>query len=91
MGAPRGAVGIPTSMGAFAPGQEKAPAALRAAGLVGRLRAVGLAVVDHGDAPVGARPGGPGGRQATAWRPTTGQALNQTARHRSAKVWGSSR
>ena len=36
-------------MGAFAPGQEKAPRALRAAGLVHRLTQAGLVVVDHGD------------------------------------------
>lgn len=47
-----GVIGVPSSAGAYAPGQERAPAALRAAGLVGRLEAEGLAVVDHGDAPV---------------------------------------
>jgi arginase len=30
-------LGVPTSAGAFAPGQEKAPAALREAGLLGAL------------------------------------------------------
>jgi arginase len=42
-------VGVPTSAGAFAPGQEQAPAALRAAGLVESLRQAGLEVDDHGD------------------------------------------
>jgi arginase len=46
-----GLIGAPTSAAAFAPGQEKAPDALRRAGLVGRLRAAGLDVVDHGDIP----------------------------------------
>ncbi len=42
-------VGVPTSAGAFAPGQEQAPAALRAAGLVESLRKAGAEVEDHGD------------------------------------------
>jgi arginase len=50
-------VGVPTSAGAFAPGQEQAPAALRAAGLVESLRQVGLEVDDHGD------------REVWRWRP----------------------
>lgn len=45
-------IGVPSSMGAFAPGQEKAPAALRAAGLVEQLVASGLDIEDRGDAPV---------------------------------------
>jgi arginase len=48
---PVGLIGAPTSAGAFAPGQEDAPAALRDAGLVERLRDAGLAVVDFGDTP----------------------------------------
>jgi arginase len=44
-----GLIGVPTSMGAFAPGQEKGPRALREAGLVGRLSRGGLRVEDHGD------------------------------------------
>jgi len=42
-------IGVPSSAGAHGPGQEQAPAALRAAGLVERLRARGLDVVDAGD------------------------------------------
>ncbi len=42
---------MPSSMGAFAPGQEDAPAALRAAGLVGRLQQAGVDVDDLGDLP----------------------------------------
>ena len=42
-------IGVPSSMGAFAPGQERAPAALRAAGLHERLGASGAIVRDHGD------------------------------------------
>jgi arginase len=44
--APIALIGAPTSAGAFAPGQEDAPAALRAAGLVEALGAT-----DHGDTP----------------------------------------
>jgi arginase len=46
-----GIIGAPSSAGAVAPGQEKAPQALRDAGLVERLRQAGLDVVDHGDLP----------------------------------------
>ena len=42
-------IGVPSSMGAFAPGQERAPAALRGAGLVERLRDAELEPRDHGD------------------------------------------
>lgn len=44
-------IGVPTSAGAFAPGQEQAPAALRAAGLIGHLEQAGLTVRDDGDCP----------------------------------------
>jgi arginase len=44
-------VGAPTSAGAFAPGPEDAPAALRAAGLLDALRSAGREVVDRGDTP----------------------------------------
>ena len=52
-----GVLGVPTSAGAFAPGQERAPAALRAAGLLDALRAAGVEVHDHGD------------REEWRWRP----------------------
>lgn len=52
-----GLLGVPSSLGAYAPGQENAPAALRAAGLVERLAQAGLQVVDHGDS------------ELTRWRP----------------------
>jgi arginase len=42
-------IGAPSSAGAYAPGQEKAPAALRAAGLLERLSAGGVSVDDFGD------------------------------------------
>jgi arginase len=42
-------IGAPSSAAAFLPGSEKAPAALRAAGLVERLQSAGFEVVDHGD------------------------------------------
>ena len=44
-----GLIGVPSSMGAFAPGQEKGPAALREAGLVERLSSLGVGVADRGD------------------------------------------
>ena len=47
-----GLVGVPSSMGAFSPGQEKAPSALRNAGLVREFEQAGVAVVDNGDLPV---------------------------------------
>jgi arginase len=46
-----GLIGVPSSAGAHWPGQEKAPRALRDAGLVERLTRAGCAVVDHGDLP----------------------------------------
>jgi arginase len=52
-----GVIGVPTSAGAFAPGQEAAPAALREAGLVEALAGTGLAVIDRGD------------REVWRWRP----------------------
>lgn len=52
-----GVIGVPTSAGAFAPGQEGAPAALRAAGLIGTLESAGVEVVDRGD------------REVWRWRP----------------------
>jgi arginase len=50
-------LGVPTSAGAFAPGQEQAPGALRAAGLLRSLREAGAPVHDHGD------------REVWRWRP----------------------
>jgi arginase len=60
-----GVLGVPTSAGAFAPGQERAPAALREAGLVDRLRAGGVDVEDLGDSPV------------WRWRPDTARPRAQ--------------
>ncbi len=42
-------IGAPSSAAAFLPGSEKAPEALRAAGLVERLQSAGYQVIDHGD------------------------------------------
>jgi arginase len=42
-------IGAPSSAAAFLAGSEKAPAALRAAGLVERLQSTGYEVIDHGD------------------------------------------
>jgi arginase len=49
---PLALVGVPTSAGTHGPGQEKAPGALRAAGLVRALEAAGVEVQDAGDLPV---------------------------------------
>ena len=42
-------IGAPSSAAAFLAGSEKAPAALRAAGLVEKLQTAGFEVIDHGD------------------------------------------
>jgi arginase len=44
-------LGVPSSAGAHHAGQERAPAALRRAGLLERMRAAGAAVTDAGDLP----------------------------------------
>ena len=43
-------VGAPSSAGAYSPGQERAPSALRDAGLVAALEGAGWTVEDRGDA-----------------------------------------
>jgi arginase len=47
-----GVLGVPSSAAAHWPGQEKAPAALRGAGLLERLSQAGVRLVDYGDLPV---------------------------------------
>ena len=44
-------IGVPSSAGARLTGQERGPAAIRAAGVLERLRATGLDVADLGDLP----------------------------------------
>ena len=44
-------VGAPSSAGAYAPGEEKTPAALRGAGLLAHLHSHGIRVEDRGDIP----------------------------------------
>lgn len=51
MARPLSIIGAPSSAGAYAPGQEKAPAAFRRWGLGPALAAAGLAVTDRGDGP----------------------------------------
>jgi arginase len=46
-----GLIGAPSSAGAYSPGQEDTPSAVRDAGLVARLREAGIEVVDLGDTP----------------------------------------
>jgi arginase len=60
-------IGVPTSAGAFAPGQEQAPAALREAGLVAALEGAGLEVDDRGD------------REVWRWRPDREEPWAQNA------------
>lgn len=43
-------LGAPSSAAALAAGHERAPAALRAAGIIARLTSAGFEVTDHGDA-----------------------------------------
>jgi arginase len=45
-------LGVPSSMGGFSPGQERAPRALRGAGLLERIDSAGLDVRDRGDSRV---------------------------------------
>jgi arginase len=45
-------IGAPSSAGAYAPGQEQAPRALREAGLISGLTERGVAVRDRGDLPL---------------------------------------
>lgn len=49
-------IGVPTSAGAHHAGQERAPRALREAGLVKRLQEAGLGIDDAGDLPVPCSP-----------------------------------
>ncbi len=65
MGRSVGLIGVPTSAGAFAPGQEQAPAALRGAGLIEALSDAGSEVRDHGD------------RETWRWRPDRGDPRAQ--------------
>ena len=65
MNGPIGVLGVPTSAGAFAPGQEQAPAALREAGLLEALARSGLEARDHGD------------REPWRWRPDRGSPRAQ--------------
>jgi arginase len=61
-----GLLGVPSSAAAHGPGQEKAPAALRQAGLSEQLAAAGVHLVDYGDLPGGVR-----------WRPDPHQRRPQ--------------
>ena len=58
-------VGNPTSAGSYAAGQDQAPLALRAAGLVGALQGAGRDVIDAGDLPT------------QVWRPDLAQPFAQ--------------
>jgi arginase len=60
-------VGVPSSAGSYAAGQDQAPDALRSAGLVEALVAAGREVRDHGNLPV------------QVWRPDREHPLCQNA------------
>src|SRR5580693_2384458 len=60
-------VGVPSSAGSYAAGQDQAPGALRSAGLIEALVATGREVRDHGDLPV------------QVWRPDRDHPLCQNA------------
>jgi arginase len=45
-------VGVPSSAGSYAAGQDQAPSALRSAGLIDSLREAGVEVHDEGDLPL---------------------------------------
>jgi arginase len=60
-------VGVPSSVGSYAAGQDQAPGALRSAGLVEALVAAGREVRDDGDLP------------AQVWRPDRDHPLAQNA------------
>jgi arginase len=62
-------IGVPTSAGAHHAGQELAPDALRAVGLLDRLRAAGVSIKDTGNLPgavFAADPGAPQARNLAA-------------------------
>jgi arginase len=62
-----GVLGVPTSAGAFAPGQERAPEALRRAGLLEALADAGVDARDRGD------------REVWRWRPDRANPRAQNA------------
>ena len=63
-----GVLGVPSSVAAHWPGIEKAPQALRSAGLIRELSAAGVEVVDHGDRPVARWVADRPDRRPNAWR-----------------------
>jgi arginase len=67
-------LGVPSSAGSYAAGQEQAPAALRAAGLIDALRRLGLEVHDEGDLPL------------QVWRPDPQAPRAQNARQVAASI-----
>jgi arginase len=60
-------IGVPDSAGSYAAGQDRAPAALRSAGLISALVGAGLEVHDDGDLPT------------QVWRPDRAQPYAQNA------------
>ena len=83
-------LGVPTSAAAMSRGHERAPAALRSAGIVDRLKSAGYEVADHGDDPTHLSEPDPdnprakkpeGNRQITGkvWRPRVEAAVKTGA------------
>ena len=75
-------VGVPTSAGAHHAGQERAPAALRKAGLIKALRGAGESVTDAGDLPgavFAADPQATGARNLGAVTRVAGQVADAVA------------
>jgi arginase len=82
--------GVPTSRASHTGGQEKAPAVLRAAGLVGLLNASGFVVDDLGDLPVGRfrpDPSSPRAQNAADVVRTAGEVQALVRRARTAASW----
>jgi arginase len=87
-------IGVPSSAGAHAPGVERGPAWLRAAGLAGVLATAGVATFDAGDLPVslfatGAAPSG--ARNLPAVLEVTGRVADAVAAAGRRRCCGSAR
>jgi arginase len=75
-------IGVPSSAGAHAPGLERGPAQLRAAGLASALAAAGVTAWDWGDLPVSSfatTPAGSGARNLPAVLDVVGRVADAVA------------
>jgi arginase len=83
-------IGVPSSAGARRTGQERAPAAFRAAGILDRLRARGLDVTDLGDLPTASfrpDPAHPRQQNLALVAEVTGQVANRVDRALASHQW----